>query len=286
MSPQIKTEEDVTVILPVWPPEDSFSAEYPPLSRWVIIITAADFQDCFSTLEKSVQIHIKKNSPFCVLAHPVTLLDNGKECNFFKPAGFLYPWSLDDTNCETTNCADANCADATWEQGFLADIMRSFFINGKENYISPGDMAWLASTFNWKKAEETVEKKIVESQTITNSEESEESAKSEKKFYNPWLILTAPILENISVSQFKSSLLNLTGCYAVSTSISPWLGGSQLSSFIPENRALPQNKQFTVRKGSPLLVSSAKKYGIIITYQSAKKISLERIYMPIFIEEI
>ncbi len=289
INPQIQTEEDITVMLPAWPPEDSFSADYPPLSRWVITLTAADFHNSFSTSEKTVQIHIKKNCPLSVLIYPITLLENGEECKFFKPAGFLYPWSFENTNCATSS----------WEQGFLADIMRCFFLNGKENYVPSGEMAWLASTFNWKKAQETIEKKIIESQNITGSEASTED---EKKFYNPWLIPTAPILENISVSQFKASLLNLTGCYAISISISPWLGaqscsiGAQscstqqtpppFSSFIPENRSLPQKKQFTVRKGCPFLVSSAKKYGIVITCQSAKKISLERIYMPIFIEEI
>ena len=278
---EIKDDEEVEISLPVWPPEDSFSAEYPALSRWVIIISGADFQDSFSTQNTTVKVHVKKNSPFSVLAHPITLLENGKECNFFKPAGFLYPWSLENSNC------------ATWEQGFLADIMHCLFLNGKDNYIPSGDIAWLTSTFNWKKAQETIEKKIAESQIITDSEESDASDRSgeaEKKFYNPWLIPIAPILENISVSQFKSSLLNLTGCYAVSTSISPLFSADSrpqtFSSFIPENRTLPYTNQFTVRKGNPLLVSSAKNYGIIITYESTKKISLEVVILPIFIKEI
>ncbi len=267
-------------MLPSWPPEDSFSENYPQLSRWEITLTGADFQESFYTKDKYTSIRIKKNRPFCMLAQPLTLLENGKECAYFKPAGFLYPWNPEGSNS------------ASWEQGFLADIMTRFFRDAVENCMQSGDTAWVVSTFNWKKAQERIEKKISESKETTENPEEKKTS-----FYNPWLIPAAPILENISASQFKSSLLNMTACHSVSTEFleSKYISESNsvktqilplLSSFIPENSSLSQSKQLTVRKGEQILISSGKKYGILITFQSSKKLSLAFIFLPIYIEDI
>ena len=272
----ISDEEEIIVSLPVWPPDDPFSKNYPQLSRWKISVVGADFQESFYTSQTSTKIRTKKNRPFCLLAQPLTLLENKKECAYFKPAGFLYPWNSTATN------------EATWERGFLADIMARFFCDAKENCMESGDTAWLASTFNWKKAQETIDKKIAESKE--NSDNPEEAVSI---FYNPWLIPGSPILENISVSQFKASLLNLPGCHTITIENLHKLqdlGRAHetplLSSFIPENSCLMQKNQFTVRKDSQLLVSSAKKHGILITFHSSKNISLAFIFLPIYIEDI
>ncbi len=276
-SPKIEEEEEITINLPAWPPNDSFSEKYPELSRWEISISGINFQDSFYTKDKITRIRVKKNSPFSLTAQPLTLLENGKECAYFKPAGFIYPWSSEKAN------------DAKWEEGFLANIMSLFFRDAKESCMKGKDTAWIASTFNWKKAQETIDKKINESKEIAEDPEN--------KFYNPWLIPASPILENISVSQFKASLLNMTACYAVSTqTIESKILTEEasvdlqeqplLSSFIPENSCLAQKKQFTVKKGEQILISSGKKYGILITFQSSKKLSLAFIFLPIYIEDI
>ena len=166
--------------------------------------------------------------------------------------------------------------------------MARFFCDAKENCMQSGDTAWVVSTFNWKKAQETIDKKIAESkESPANPDEGV------TKFYNPWLIPSPPVLENISVSQFKSSLLNLTGCHAITIETLQKLTASNLappppllSSFIPENSCLMEKNQFTVRKDSNFLVSSAKKHGILITFHSTKNISLEFIFLPIYIEDI
>ena len=280
LNTEVNEEEVLLICLPSWPPQDSFSDKYPALSRWKITITSSDFQESFFTTDDTVKILIKKNRPFCLQAQPLTLLENGKECAYFMPAGFLYPWSSEISN------------NARWEEGFLAEIMTRLFQDAKENCMQNGDTAWIASTFNWKKAQETIDKKISESKSLPENPEEKN-----QKFYNPWLIPSTPILENISASQFKSSLLNLTGCYTVSTDFleKKLFSGSPpqesqelplLSSFIPENSCLLDKKQFTVRKDSQILVSSAKKHGILITFHSSKNISLAFIFLPIYIEDI
>ena len=59
-----------------------------------------------------------------------------------------------------------------------------------------------------------------------------------------------------------------------------------LSSFIPENHFISSTNQITVKKNTPYLISTVKKYGIIVTFKSSKNISLAFIYLPIYIEDI
>lgn len=244
-------EESLTITLPVWPPEASLSSSYPPLSRWHIIIASGEEEQSFYTTSGQVSVSSKKNRPFCILAWPLTLLDNRKECSYFLPAGYLYT--------QTSKEAD-------WNQGFLAYIMKTLFSEGLSQSLSPVDVEYLISTFNWKKAQETIDNKI---------------SQSDKLFYNPWLISKAQLLEGISSQAFNSSLLNASGSTALEAP-APHL----LSSFIPENSFAASKNQFTALKNTPLLIGDGHKYGIYVTYKSAKNISLEFIYLPIYIEDI
>lgn len=253
-------EESICLSLPDWPPEDSFTASYPRLSRWHICIKGGEEEQSFYTTDKSICLSVKKNRPFCLLAQPLTLLSDGSECAFFKPAGFLYPFSISRDEQENQ---------ITWEAGFLADIMESIFCEGLANSLSPADIEYLVSSFNWKKAQEAINKRISE---------------SDKLFYNPWLLPKAQILDGISSLSFKSTLLNASGSIGLDTSILP--PGIFLSSFIPENGFLSQKNQLTLLKNTPLLIGDGQKYGIFITWKSSKNISLEFIFLPIYIEDI
>ena len=244
-------EESLTITLPVWPPEDSLSSSYPPLSRWHIIIATGEEEQSFYTTDAQVSFSSRKNRPFCLLAWPLTLLDNGKECSYFMPAGYLYT---------------QDSREADWKQGFLAYIMKRLFSEGLSQNLSPVEVEYLISTFNWKKAQDAIDNKI---------------SQSDKLFYNPWLLSKSKLLEGISSQGFKASLLNLNGSIALEAP-----APNLLSSFIPENSFLACKNQFTILKNTPLLIGDGHKYGIFITYKSAKNMSLEFIYLPIYIEDI
>ena len=253
-------EESICLTLPCWPPKDSFETSYPQLSRWLICIKGGEEEQSFYTTSQSLTLSVKKNRPFCLLAQPLTLLSDGSECAFFKPAGFLYPFMHNQEKKDNQ---------ITWEAGFLAEIMKSLFCEGLANSLSPTDIEYIISSFNWKKAQDLVCKKIGE---------------SDKYFYNPWLLSKAQILEGISALSFKSTLLNASACTGLETSRLP--SGIFFSSFIPENQFISQKNQFTVVKNTPVLIADGQKYGIFITYKSSKNISLEFIYLPIYIEDI
>ncbi len=256
-------EGTLSLELPAWPPEDSRSAAYPPLSRWLIQVTSAEAQYDFYTTAPTVAVPVKTNRPLCVSAYPITLLEDQNECSYFLPAGYLYP--------------TAENQKITWEQGFLADTMQKLFNEGKEQCLPPVDIEYLISTFNWKKAQKSIEEKLIS---------------DTKLFYNPWLLSQSSILDEISSHNFKSSLLNLTGTAALEAEYIQTITGLSkensafFSSFVPENKSFLQKKQFTVLKNSPILISDAKKVGLFITYKSSKNISLEYIYLPIYIGDI
>lgn len=251
-------EESLELSLPQWPPQDSFTEAYPPLSRWQIQFTGAEEQNSFFTTDSTVRVQVKKNRPFCIIAQPVTFTSDSNECTYFKPAGYLY-----------TEASHK----ITWEQGYLAGIMKKLFREGLAEYNSPVDVEYYAGTFNWKKAQETIDKKI----------------NSSSLFYNPWLLSDTVVLEGISSRSFKASLLNSTGCTALPAStLTSNLPSDYifLSSFIPENFSLSEKKQFTVMKNSPIIIGDGSNSGYFVTYKSSKNISLEFIYLPIYIEDI
>lgn len=260
----------IQITLPHWPPDDSYTEYYPTLSRWHIQVTDAVNQYSFYTTQNKLSVQPKKNRPLCVTARPITQLYDGSESDFFKPAGYIYPFT---ENQNTSSQITLN-----WELGYLATIMEKLFNKGIEEGFPPVEIEYLISTFNWKKAQETINKKILESNTDT------------ALFYNPWLLQMSQLIEAIAAHSFKPSLLNTTNCTAITTAqlenrIIP-ADTPLLSSFIPENLHLPQKNQFTVMKNSPIIISDGNKYALFITYKSAKNISLELIYLPIYIGDI
>ena len=257
-------EETVSISLPDWPPhsQSEVSEDYPPLSCWKITLAKNDGTEVFHlSPNTTLQITVQKNCPFSLQAQPVTLLQNEDECLYFYPAGFIYP-----SEAETK---------ATWEQGFSAFIMEGLYKNCKKNGFSDSQAARYVSSFNWDKMNTIIDEKIQDS-IITQS-----------RFYNPWLCDSAKILENLSNETFRTSLLTPSSCYQLSTEeVFNKTGFSILSSFIPENPIIRKSGQITIKKGSPMLVSDAKEFGLFISYLSAKNVQIEYIYMPIYKEEI
>jgi len=260
-SPAITDSELITVEFPQWPPYEDLS--YPELSRWKVSVCQANYNYSFYTRDNQTALFIKKNRPLSLLVQPVTLMTDKKENIFFKPAGFLYP-------------CDEEAYSAEWEKGFLADIMAKFFKDCQESCTAPSEAQYLVERFNWKKAQQVIEDK-------TNNSSS-------SLFYNPWLINYNALLQNLSVSQFKQSLLNQTGTVALplyliqnkynNPDIHP------LSSYIPENTCLSEKNQFSIKKNSPELFLIDKDHAIYSIYKSEKNISLELVYLPILKDKI
>lgn len=254
------TSNTIELTLPTWPPASPSPQYYPPLSRWLIRITSAENQSTFYTTEQTISVPEKQNRPFCVTVQPITYLQDGNECSYFKPAGYMYPFSETDGG-------------VTWEQGYLASIMQRLIYESVDECLPPVEIEYLVNTFNWKKAQQTIQKKMDTSEL----------------FYNPWLVPQTQILEGITSHSFKASLLNATGSVALKLSDLPAPTANSiqfLSSFIPENQTLHQKNQFTVIKNSPIIISDGNSHAVFITYKSAKNISLEFIFLPIYIEDI
>lgn len=248
-------EETVSISLPDWPPQSQAAApdnqEYPSLSRWKITLAKSDGTSIFYTSpNNTIEITIQKNCPFSIQAQPITLLQNGNECIYFHPAGFVYPSSSQNK--------------ASWKQGFAAFIMAGLYKNCRQNGISQGQAARYVSTFNWQKM-------------ISVSQEKS----------NPWLCDSGLIIKNLSEETFRASLLTPSSCYQLSIQkIYEKTGQFVLSPYIPENQKIAQTGQITIKKDFPMLLSDVKEFGIFITYLSAKNIHIEYIYIPIYKEEI
>ena len=246
-------EETVSISLPDWPPQSQLEvpADYPSLSRWKITLAKSDGTSVFYTTQNdTIEITIQKNCPFSIQAQPITLLQNGSECIYFHPAGFVYPSSSQNK--------------ASWEQGFAAFIMEGLYKNCRQNGFSQGQAARYVSTFNWQKM-------------ISVSQEKS----------NPWLCDSGLIIKNLSEETFRASLLTPSSCYQLSIQkIYEKTRLIVLSPYIPENQKIAQNGQITIKKDFPMLLSDVKEFGIFITYLSAKNIHIKYIYIPIYKEEI
>ncbi len=246
-------EESLSISLPDWPPqsEETDSPEYPPLSRWKITLAKnCGISVFYASPNEALEITIQKNCPFSIQAQPITLLQNGSECIYFHPAGFIYPSPSQNK--------------ASWEQGFAAFLMEGLYKNCSKNGLSQGQAARYVSSFNWQKL-------------ISISQEKT----------NPWLCDSGLIIKNLSEETFRASLLTPSSCYQLSKQkIYEQTGLFVLSPYIPENLKIAESRQITIKKDFPMLLSDVKEFGIFITYLSAKNIHIEYIYIPIYKEEI
>lgn len=265
----ISTEETVCFTLPSWPPVGNVNSQvgnstspvgntvtYPPLSRWLINASSPTQTYTFFTSDQHVTFTLQKNEPFCLTAKPITVLTNGSETSYFKDAGVIYPYA--DKNADNT-------VSIKWKQGFLAANMQKIIASKTETGVSDEHLSSFLNSFNWKKAQETIDK-------------------SDK---NPWLIDSSRLLDNLCYGNFKSTFLNTTGCYQFGIkTLFPDNELEILSSYIPENTKIIEGGEITLKKGGENFLSDGSFLGARITVYSAKKVSVEYIYMPIFIEDI
>lgn len=258
LSAALSDSEKLSVNLPKWPPTEN--SNYPSLSRWKIVITDYRYSFSYYTTSSTIELEAQKNFPLCIQAFPIILLDDENECQYFKPAGFIYPSEKKDNTL-------------SWEQGYPAHIMNELYKCCKTSGATPTEAAQYVSTFNWEKAVSYIEEKIYKSAGTA-------------KFYNPWLCDMTLIMQNLTDQNFMASLLSPSACYALSTDyIYKQTGIKVLSPFISENQNIELNHQISVKKGNSVILSDLHKIGVFVNFESAKNVLIEYIYIPIYNEE-
>lgn len=258
--------EELTIELPSWP------EDLPQLEFYLIKINSSQTlqEEVFLLKDKSFSLDMKKNQPLSLQAFPVTrlppqedsqqaILQDSQLIQFFKPAGAIYPYDYDYQSKKMT---------LYWEGGYSASLINQLFEQRKLSDLSPQEINEFIKSFNWKKLNSLLCKK------------------SQEDFYNPWHINTENLLTNLSQNNFSQSLAAPVYVYPVKTAdLSLSSPSSFYSSYVPENQLIKEEETFYIKKdlGQLFLYQNL---GAYISFKSAKNISLEWIYMPIFKEDL
>lgn len=235
-------------------------------SHWQIKIQNSEETFFYEMNENKITIKTKKNEPLSVLAFPITKLSDENLCQFFKPCGTIYPYDFNYNDSSQT---------LTWENGFCATIINQLFESQKESNFSSSQINEFIRSFNWQKMMQTILEKIAE-----NSQEIEMS--QSQNFFNPWQIDISNLLENLSTKNFSSSLLKTSNIYTfLKEDLRFSHNDTILSSYVPENAFINEYSILNFKKNNPTLFLYNNFYGTLITATSAKKTSVQWIYMPI-----
>lgn len=254
-SESFREKDDVRFILPKWPPEYGDESLYPELTGWLITTKEVRNQLVNPNVQE-INFSVRKNSPFYVMAQPVTQSSLG-ECTFFHCAGGLYPY-----------CYEGS-VNLTWEQGFSACIMDSMLFTENSLYAKEMREDYIAS-FNWKKFSETIQAKT----------ENAATGNPPKAFYNPWQANISAVKQGIAYRNFSAGLLNQVNCFSATLE-----NNKALSSYIPENQIIHNYSQFSLKKNEENYFSVNNQYQMIIRGSSAKNLSTEYVFLPIIIKE-
>ena len=260
--------EKATFVLPQWP------RNLPPLVCWKVELYAPQneyyFYAEYPAGKKDFCCRVKKNSPLYVCAFPVTGSARVHQ-RFFNCAGAVYPWQSTGINAKT---------ELSWTGGYAASLAKTL-INAAETSGYKGEYvsSYIAS-FNWLKLNQVLQEK-------------QEEALEEQVFYNPWLLDSQKVLEGIAYESFTATKLKMSGVFALNLDFSVY------SAYVPENQLCGPGREseqgrISLQKNRCLLFALPSgeqseglcDYGLMIYGESEKKISLEFISMPIYIEGI
>ena len=243
--------ENITLELPKWP-------EYlPELCSWKIELCdtngTSTREISTPTQSNSLKIKVEKNKPLCITAQPIVKQTENKQSSFFKCAGAIYPYTND----------NQSKLELTWEGGYAATLAKSIINSGKKADYSDYYIDEILMQFNWPRFV-----------SLTP--------------FNPWLLDSQQILEGITNNKFTATKLKVSGTISVP------LDFPVFSSYVPENEAIitsaEKNQYFvTIKKNQQIVFALNEENfskGVLIYGSSAKKISLEFISLPIYIEEI
>lgn len=253
------SSENVTFCLPVLPCQ---TVQY-----WEIKTCNGFVTQSFTTTASSFTLELKKNQPFSIQAYPITQLQNMNLVSFYKPAGTVYPFDFDPTSKSQS---------LTWEGGYAANIFNIIASSCQVQGYSQSEAQSFLSRFNWTKL-----MKLLEQQTLQSFEDIQKSPSA--RFYNPWLLDSTKILENLSAHTFSSTCLDNVNLFTVS---SQNIAESIQSSYVPQNYVINTAGYITLKKNTPQLLLEDNFIGIYVSGTTAKNLSLQWIYMPIIKEEL
>ena len=181
--------DEVSFYFPQYEASDFAGGDFPYLTGWNVVSVCGDerIHKTVPAQEKAVSFVLEKNSPCAVLAFPV-ILCAGREIEFFKPAGCIYPEQRS----------------LSFLHGFSASVLDEFYSHAVLSGTSPEKAVSYARRFNWKKFISVIEQK--------------NNFPSPELLYNPWLLEKSSVLEGIAAGSFSATYLVMKNVCSVSES--------------------------------------------------------------------
>lgn len=292
---------------------------YPELAKWIIRIrgeeidkkmeVSADGLDgsesdtvglnentCdISTTPFSINLEVAKNKPLSITATPITLNKNNQPVEFFKCAGAIYPQNYEVVkNKGKFWQGNKGNVQMSWENGFSAQLMQTLYDSAAQISYDEQMIQDFIAGFNWKKMQQYIQAQIdsfeENMQTEMNMQTNANTqATSLPLFYNPWLLDMQAVLEKIAMQGFTATALNLKNSFQISLEDKIYCESSEsiavMSSFVPENQIIQKYGTISLAKDKTSLFSLDNLYGVIFTGTSTKNVSIEYVFLPIFIND-
>lgn len=294
-------------------------SSYPELAKWIIRIRGEELDEkmevfadrldgsesntvglnentCdISTTPFSISLEVAKNKPLSITATPITLNKNNQPVEFFKCAGAIYPQNYEVVkNKGKFWQGKMGNVQMTWEKGFSAQLMQTLYDSAAQSSYDEQMIQDFIARFNWKKLQQYIQAQIDSFEDNMQAEmniqtNANTQATSLPLFYNPWLLDMQTVLEKIAMQGFTATALNLKSSFQISLNDKLHRDNSELiavmSSFVPENQIIQKYGTISLAKDKASLFSLDNLYGLIFTGTSAKNVSIEYVFLPIFIND-
>ena len=210
--------DEVSFYFPQYEASDFAGGDFPYLTGWNVVSVCGDerIHKTVPAQEKAVSFILERNAPCAVLAFPV-ILCAGREIEFFKPAGCIYPEQRS----------------LSFLHGFSASVLDEFYSHSILSGTSPEKAVSYARRFNWKKFISVIEQK--------------NDFPSPELLYNPWLLEKSSVLEGIAAGSFSATYLGMKNVRAVSE--------AEIRTAI-EKKSLILEKNFNVPSGADFALFS------------------------------
>lgn len=181
--------DEISFYFPQYEASDFAGGDFPYLTGWNVVSVCGDerIHKTVPAQEKAVSFILERNAPCAVLAFPL-ILCAGKETEFFKPAGCIYPEQRS----------------LSFLHGFSASVLDEFYSHAVLSGTSPEKAVSYARRFNWKKFISVIEQK--------------NNFPSPELLYNPWLLEKSSVLEGIAAGSFSATYLVMKNVRSVSES--------------------------------------------------------------------
>ena len=299
--------------------ESLYKCAYPELSKWIIKIrgenvdkeievfadeSGGDESNANGLNESncnisgklfSISLEVPKNKTLSITATPITLNKNNQPVEFFKCAGAIYPQNYEVVKNKGKFWQDnKGNVQVSWENGFSAQLMQTLYDSAAQSSYDEQMIQDFIARFNWKKLQQYIQAQIdsfeENMQTEMHMQTNENTqATSLPMFYNPWLLDMQTVLEKIAMQGFTATALNLKSTFQISLEDKIDCESSELiavmSSFVPENQIIQRYGTISLAKDKASLFSLDNLYGVIFTGTSAKNVSIEYVFLPIFIND-